>query len=198
MMDIKVDLLQRVKAILLEPDTEWGIIEREPGGVRDLFMNYVAFLAAIPAIAGFIGTSIIGVSVPNLGMLRMPAFAGLLNAFACYVLSFAIVYVIALAANLLAPRFGGQKSFSNALKLAVYSHTPVWVSGVFLLIPGLRFLTILGLYGFYLLWKGLPPLMKTPQERALGFAAALVGCALVVTIVVTMMMSALFPLPRAV
>ena len=78
-----------------------------------------------------------------------------------------------------APRFGGRKNFGNALKLSVYSHTPLWLAGIFLLIPGLNFLLILGVYGLYLFWIGLPLLMQVPDDKALPYAAVATGCALV-------------------
>ena len=91
-----------------------------------------------------------------------------------------MVYIIASVIDLLAPRFGGQKNFANALKLSVYSHTPLWLAGIFLLIPGLNFLLILGLYGLYLLWTGLPLLMRVPDEQACcAYAAVVTACALV-------------------
>ena len=50
-----MNLVERVKAILLTPKTEWAAIEGEPGDPPYLFTNYVAILAAIPAVCGFIG-----------------------------------------------------------------------------------------------------------------------------------------------
>jgi hypothetical protein len=67
--------------------------------------------------------------------------------------------------------------------LSVYSHTPLWLAGIFLLIPGLNFLLILGLYGLYLLWTGLPLLMRVPDEKALSYAAIVTACALVPAVV---------------
>ena len=60
-----MNLVERVKAILLQPNSEWPVIEREPGDAGYLFSNYVAILAAIPPVCGFIGTSIIGVGIAN-------------------------------------------------------------------------------------------------------------------------------------
>jgi len=174
-----MDIVKRVKGILLIPDTEWSTIEQEPGTPSYLFAEYVAYLAAIPALAGFIGRSVIGVSVPALGTVRVPLFAGLLGAVIEYVLTFVVVYVVAIIIDLLAPKFGAQKNFPNALKLTVYSCTPAWLAGIFLLIPGLRFMTVLGLYGIYLLWLGLQRLMKAPSETALGYVAAVAVCAFV-------------------
>jgi hypothetical protein len=168
-------VVERAKRILLTPQTEWLAIEREPGAVTDLFGPYVAALAAIPAISRFIGNSLIGGYDPVL--------QGLLRTVIAYAATFTVVYVIAGIIDLLARRFGTQKNFPGALKLSIYSHTPVWLAGIFLLVPGLNFLMILGLYGAYLLWTGLPPLMRAPRERALAYAICVTVCALVSTIV---------------
>jgi hypothetical protein len=178
-----MDLVERVKAILLTPKSEWLVIEREPGDPAYLFTNYVAILAAIPAVCGFIGTSIVGVSLPIGGTVRVGIVAGIVSAVVQYLLAFAMVYVVGLIIDALAPTFNGQKNQPNAMKLAVYSMTPAWLAGIFSLIPGLRFLGVLGLYGLYLLWLGLPPLMKAPAEKSIGYAAAVVVCAIVISIV---------------
>lgn len=176
-----MNLVERVKGIILSPKTEWPVIAGEPGDAGYLFSNYVAILAAIPAVCGFIGSVIVGA----------PIVGALLVAVIHYVLAFVNVYIVALIVNLLAPTFNSQKSFASALKVTVYSYTPSWLAGVFLLIPGLRFLTILGLYGLYLLWLGLPPLMKTPPEKAIWYTIVIVVCAIVVAIVLGAVITAI-------
>jgi hypothetical protein len=177
-------LVERVKAILLSPQTEWPVIAREPGQTSVLFTRYVAILALVPALAGFIGTSLIG---------RYASLSsGLVSAVVGYVMTFVVVLAVALIVDALAPTFGAQKNFPNALKLTVYSYTPSWLAGVFLLIPGLSFLTILGLYGLYLMWLGLPPLMLAPRDKALPYAAAVVVCAILIAIVLGIIQAALF------
>ena len=182
------NLVARVKAILLTPQTEWLVIEREPGDVATLFTQYVAILALIPAVCRFIGWTLIGGYAPF--------FAGLIGAVFSYVLTFVVVYVVALIIDFLAPSFGAQKNFPNALKLTVYSYTPAWVAGIFLLVPGLSFLSILGLYGLYLLYLGLPPLMRAPRDKAFLYAAAVVACALILALAIGAIQFALFGLPR--
>ena len=81
----------------------------------------------------------------------------------------------ALIIDALAPSFRSQRNFPNALKLSVYSFTPVWLAGIFILIPGLRFLTILGLYGLYLMWTGMTPLMGSPRDKSLLYAFCVAG-----------------------
>ena len=177
-------LIERVKAILLTPQTEWPVIAREPGDVSVLFTRYVAILALIPALAGFIGMSLVGSYVPF--------FRGLISAVFGYLITFVVVYVVALIVNALAPTFDAQKNFPNALKLTVYSYTPAWLAGIFMLIPGLSFLTILGLYALYLMWLGLPPLMQAPRDKALPYAAAVVVSAVLLAIVLGAIQAAIF------
>jgi Yip1 domain len=169
-----MDLVERVKAVLLTPQVEWPVIAREPDTASMLLARYVAILAAIPAVAGFIGGSLIG--------FYTPIARGLLAAIVSYLLAFVAVLIVALIVNALAPSFGGERNFVQALKLAVYSHIPYWLAGIFLLVPGLSYLTILGLYGFYLLWTGLPVLMRAPSDRALAYACAVTGCALLLAL----------------
>ncbi|GIK81173.1 MAG: DUF1282 family protein [Pseudorhodoplanes sp.] len=187
-------LIERVKNIILNPDREWPVIEREPADARGLLIGYVAVLAAIPAVAGFIGTSLVGVSV-SAGTFRVPFVMGLLNAAISYAFSFVLVYVVALIIDWLAPVFRAMRSFPHALKLSAYSFTPSWLAGIFLLIPGLRFLTILGLYGLYLLWTGLPPLMDAVRDRSLLYAAAVVFAALIVTVGLALIQSMIVTVP---
>lgn len=172
--DYLIKLIARVKAILLTPRTEWKVIEQEQETLPDLLITYVAILAAIPEVAHFIGQSLIGGYTPIV--------PSLVRAVIVYLVTFAMVYIIAGVIDLLAPRFGGRKNFANAVKLSVYSHTPLWLAGIFLLVPGLNFLLMLGLYGLYLLWIGLP-MMGVPTYRALGYAAFVTACALIPAIV---------------
>ena len=57
-------LLNRMKAILLTPQAEWKVIERERDTLGDLLIKYVAILAAIPEVAHFIGQSLVAGSAP--------------------------------------------------------------------------------------------------------------------------------------
>ena len=176
-----MNLVERVKGIILSPKTEWPVIAGESGDTAYLFRNYVAILAAIPAVCGFIGAVLAGA----------PIFVALIGAVIKYVIAFVSVYIVAWIVNLLAPTFSSQKNFESALKVTVYSYTPSWLAGVFLLIPGLRFLAILGLYGLYLLYLGLPPLMKTPPEKAILYTIVIVICAIVVALVLGAIITAI-------
>ena len=187
-------LLVRIRNIVADPRSEWPLIATEPGDPTRLFVSYVAVLAAIPAISGFIGSSLVGVSV-SAGRVHDSIPFGLLRALISYLFSFVIVYLTALAIDVMAPLFQTARNFRNALKLAAYSFTPVWLVGVVLMVPGLRFLAILGLYAIRLLWTGLPPLMGTPRPKVLAYAGAIVIAAIVITFFMAVLQAALTVLP---
>jgi hypothetical protein len=181
-----MNLVQRVTNILLTPKTEWPVIDREPGETGYLFTNYVAIVAAIPAVCSFIGSSIIGAAGYRTGF-----FIGLIGAIIGYLLAFVGVYVVALIINVLAPSFGGRKDFASALKLVVYSSTAAWLAGIFSLIPALAILSILGLYSLYLLYLGIPVLMKSPPEKSLVYAIVAIVCAILAWMVISIIPASL-------
>lgn len=191
-----MNLIERVKQILLSPQTEWEIIAAEPTTTVELYKTYIAPLAAIGPIAQFIGYSVFGMSVFG-ATYRVPIGSGLTSALLTFVLTLAATYVLALIIDALAPTFNGQRNQMQALKVAAYSSTASWVAGIFALIPGLRILTILGLYSVYLLYLGLPALMKVPRDRALVYTAVVILAAIVLFMVVGIVGSLFLSMPGA-
>jgi MFS family permease len=178
-------IVDRVKNICLSPSTEWPVIAAESGSAGSLISGYVAPLAAVGAIAGLVGGSIIGRTIPFVGSYRVPIVAGVSLAIFTFVMAIVGVVILGLIINALAPSFGGEKNSMQALKVAVYSYTPAWVAGVLQIFPLLGMLGLLAaLYGLYLLYLGLPRLMKSPEDKALGYTVVVVICAIVLSAVV--------------
>lgn len=177
-------LIDRVKNLLLKPADEWTRIDPEPATIGGLYKSWVLPLAAIPALAGLIGSLAFGYSA--LGITYRPSIgAALSTAVVQYVLTLASVFVIALIIDLLAPQFGATASRVQAFKVAAYSATAGWVAGIFNLLPALGILAALGgLYGLYLLYLGLPRLMKAPAEKAMSYTVVVVVAAIVTFIVI--------------
>jgi hypothetical protein len=173
-------LTERVKNIILQPAQEWRVIEKEATTVAELYTSYIMILAAIGPVASIIGLSIFGVSAPFTGTYRLPFGSVIGHAVVSYALALAGVYVFGLVINALAPTFLGTKDEIQALKVAAYSSTASWLAGIFMLVPALSFLQILGLYSLYLLYLGLPLLMKAPAEKALVYTVIVVVIGVVI------------------
>jgi hypothetical protein len=78
----------------------------------------------------------------------------------------------------------------SALKLVVYSMTPVWVAGVFSPIPSLGILILVGvIYSLCLVWVGAPTMMKTPSDRAAPYTAVMAVCGIVIYFVVLLVVA---------
>lgn len=175
-------LIERVKAIVLTPKTEWEKIAVETTDTKSLFLNYAMILAAIPAIAGFLGT------------LRFSFGVAIGTAVVSYVLGLVALFVIGIIINALAGTFGATSNTDQAMKVAVYSSTPGWLAGVFNIIPvaGSVIALIGGLYGVYVLYLGLSPLMKNTEDKSVGYTALIVVCWVVLLFVIGLLTASLF------
>jgi hypothetical protein len=184
-------LVARVKAILTQPTATWDVIDAEPATIGGLYRSYVIPLAAIPVVCSFIGLAIFGIGAfgfsyhPNILWLAVQSVVQ-------YVLGLAMVYVVALVIDGLAPSFGAQKNQIQAFKLAAYAPTASWVAGVFALYPALAIIGLLGgIYSLFTLFRGLPKLMKAPEEKAGPYFVVVLIVAIVIALVIGIATSAI-------
>ncbi|MDQ0084516.1 hypothetical protein J2W35_004885 [Variovorax boronicumulans] len=190
-----MNLVERVQSILLKPKATWPEIDAEPADAASLYKNYVMILALIPAVASFIGLSLIGIGAFGVSF-RVPIVSGLANMVVGYVLSLVMVFVLALIIDAMAPTFEGTRSQIGALKLSAYASTAAFVGGIFSLLPSLSVLGALAaLYGVYLLYTGLPVLMKCPPDKAIAYTAVVVVCAIVGGFIIAWVLALLTPSP---
>jgi hypothetical protein len=174
-------LVRRAMAILLRPTATWEAVANETTSPREVLLGYVAPLAAIPAVCGAIGGALFGFSIANVGLKAGP-LAVILEAIAGFVLTLAGVWLAGHLLGRLAGMFGGQADFARGLRLAAHAGTPLWLAGVFYLLPGLQIPAVLlaVLWSLYLLYRGVPGLLAVPEERLLTcFATALVAVLLI-------------------
>ena len=187
-----MNLQTRVINILSKPAQEWPVIASESTDVAALYKEYIVPLAAIPAICGFLGMTLIGVTVPFMGQIRTPLVSGLAGLIVGYVLALVGIFLAAFIVDKLAPSFQSSGGIVQALKMVAFASTPSWVAGVLQLIPMLGVLAFLAaLYGVYLFYLGLPSVMKTPADKVIPY---MVVCAVVIIVisVVTASISGVF------
>jgi len=187
-----MNLVTRVKNILLQPKQEWPVIAGETTPTAQLYTSYVIPLAAVPAVAAFVGMSLVG--MPMIG--RIGLGTGLAMMLLQFVLALAGVYVLALVIDFLAPKFGGEKNPAQALKVSAYSMTAAWVAGIFHILPMLGILSVVGLYSLYLLYLGLPVLMKAPEEKAMPYTVVVIIAAIVIWVIIGSASVVLMPTPE--
>lgn len=181
--DQPAGMLDRIKRLLTAPAQEWPRIDAEPMTVKGIFMTWVIPLAAIGPIAHLIGMLVFGIGF--LGISYRPSIGVALGgAVTMYVLALIGTFVMALVIDWLAPNFGATKNPVSAMKVVAFSMTAAWIAGIFQIIPNLSWLALVGLYSLYLLWIGLPLLMKAPTDKAPAYViVSIVVCAVAMVVV---------------
>lgn len=191
-----MNLVARVQGLILKPGEEWEKIKGEPATVADLFKSYLVPVAAIPAVAQFLGFWLIGISLPFRGTFRISLGVSLGRAIVSYILSLASVFILALIINALAPTFTSKPDQVQSLKLAAYSLAPYYVAGIFYLVPVLSFLVMIaGIYSLYVLYLGFKVgLMETPPEKIMGYFLVTLAIGIVLMLVVGLVVGSIFSL----
>lgn len=180
-----MNLVERAKKIITEPKNEWLVIEQESTSVASLITSYLIPLALIGAIASFIGYGLIGINIPFVGTFGSIDW-GIKYALISLVSTVVGALLSAFVIDMLAPSFGSVKNFDKAFQLVVYAYTPTMIAGLFNIYPALSALIFLAfIYGLYVLYLGIAPMMKTPQEKVTTYFVV----SLIVTIVVYFVLS---------
>jgi Yip1 domain len=180
-------IVGRAKNILLQPKAEWERIAGEPADIGKLYIGYVLPLAAVAAIAGFIGATMFGYGAFGVHY-RLPLVTGLTMGIVQVVSGVIGVFLLAIIANALAPNFGSQQDQGRAHKLAAYGSTAGFLAGVFAIYPPLAMLGILGLYTLFLLYQGLPVMMKTPDDKRIGYLVTIIIVGIVIGVVLSVVL----------
>lgn len=170
-----MNLIERAKNILLTPKTEWDVIDNETPNTQSILTTYVIPLVAVGAIASFIGWGFIGKSISyGFGSYKVVGVSlGIRYAIIALVSGIAGSLILAAVIDALAPTFKSEKNFGKSFQLAAYSSTAGWVGAFFNILPSLAIIgSLVGLYGLYLLYIGLPKLKKTPEDQTTGYFIA--------------------------
>jgi Yip1 domain len=156
-----MNIIERAKNILTTPKTEWEVINTESATPMSLLTGYVMLLALIPAVAGLLG------SVLFAGRWSFGMGYALTSAIISYVISIVAYFVLTYAIDLLANSFDSQKDINKSAQVAAYASTASYIAGALNFIPFLGLLVTLGgaIYAGYLIYLGIGPLKKTPEDK---------------------------------
>jgi hypothetical protein len=189
-----MNLIDRAKNIIISPVKEWDVIATETPDTGKIITGYVLPLAAAAALAAFIGIGLIGINI--LGIRVAGVDWGVYAAIEVLVKAFVSLFVAAFVIDALAPSFGSEKNMGRSIQLVAYCFTPVWVGGLLAILPALALIgVLLGLYGLYLLYIGLPKLKKTPEDKHLGYFVVSLLVMIVVSFLIEYILKLLLPNP---
>jgi hypothetical protein len=166
-----MDLFERIEGILLHPSDEWPKIAAEGSVTLAPYFLYVSILASIGPVA---------LMLKSMG-------ASMFLAVFTYAFTFFEVFMLALTVDVMAPSFGGERNFTQSLKLIAYSFTALWVADAFQLfsqpIVGGVLALAAAIYGMYTFYLGVPVLKKCGPGKAIGFTMLIAICTLLLSVI---------------
>lgn len=186
-----MNLVERAKNIMFNPKQEWETIKAESITTKDLYTKYAIILAAVPAIAGFIGYTIFG--YPGVfSTIRISVSTSILWGVITYITGLVGVYIIAFIVDALAPSFGSTKDMTASTKVVIYSYTPAWVAGIVQIFPVLGFIVALAsIYSLVLMYMGLQRVKAVPQDKLVVYFVVIIIVAIIVFFVMAAIVSAI-------
>ena len=181
-----MNLVERAKNIITTPKTEWEAIANEEPKIQEILLGYVLPLALIPTIALIVGWGVVGI-------LGFTSFTyGIALGLVQLINAFLSVLIAGFVIDALSTSFGSTKNMGKAVQLVAYSMTPIWVFGILNILPAIGWLSyLLGLYALFLIYLGLTPLMKTPEDKKVVYMIVSVVILAVVYWIITLIFTSL-------
>ena len=176
-----MNLIERVKNILITPKTEWDVINGETATTQSLLMGYVLPLAIVSAVGPILNGLIFG------GIIGMKFF--IITAVIGLIVSAVGFYVTTIIVDMLAPSFGSEKNMGKSAQLIAYSSTPSFIAGLLSFIPVIGWILpfVAWAYGIYLMYLGIGPIKKTPEDKKIVYMIV----AYVIMIVISLILGAI-------
>ena len=181
-------ILGHVWGLLSHPENEWKTIRKENCTIGRCYCSHVLLLAAIPPLAGYVGTTQVGWQVATREVHRLTPESARWIAVLSYITVLVAVFTIGKLIHWMGQTYGAKQTLPQCIALAAYTATPLFLSGIMLLYPVLWLNLLLGLpvlaYTVYLLYTGVPIIMGIPAERGFLFSTAVLAVGLVTLVAV--------------
>lgn len=178
--------LSHTVGLLTHPDKEWESIRAESESVSKLYFGHILILALIPAAAAFYGTTQVGWQIGSGQVVKLTTASALQLCALAYLAMLVGVYILGKFIDFFAATYDVQDTTPRGVTLAAYTATPIFLLGVIAAYPNIWVNMAVGLiaisYAVYLLYEGLPILMKIPEDRGFMFASSVLTVGLVMLV----------------
>ncbi|MBR9729286.1 Yip1 family protein [Shewanella intestini] len=178
-------ILNHLMGLYTHPKQEWHTIERNHEALKSS-LSHVLLISLIPAVCSYAATAHIGWN-PGVGEpLFLTQQSAMFMSVGMYFGLIGGVMALAYLAYWMGKTFDANPSFTQALELASYTATPLFMVGLSALYPQLWFIMMVGLaglaYSVYLLYTGVPIIMNIPEEKGFIYASSVVTAGLVLLV----------------
>ncbi|MGF1730540.1 Yip1 family protein [Photobacterium kasasachensis] len=178
-------ILGHLFGLYTHPKQEWRTIDKEHEGFQSS-LSHILLIALLPPIFAFISSVFIGWRIGVGEPIFLTQSSALGMSVAMYFALIAGVFALAYLTYWMSHTFGSTPTYTQALELAAYTATPLFMVSIAAIYPQVWFLMIAGLvgiaYSVYLLYTGVPILMHIPEERGFIYSSSIVTCGLVLLV----------------
>jgi len=180
-------MIQHTFGILVRPRTEWRTIAALDASTLQTLLLYPCLLAILPAVAWYYGTTEIGWTVGDHGEpIRLTRESARQICILFYLTMVVCVAVIGYFIHWMAATYGAESSITHGIVTAGITATPLFIAGLAGFYPILWLDMLIGVvavsWAVYLMYLGIPILMRIPEERGFLFSSAVLAIALVILI----------------
>ena len=176
-------MLQHALGLFINPRKEWTKIRDENCTVGKCYCSYVFLLASIPPISGYFGTTLHGWEIGTREAIKLSPDSALTIAIIYYLVMLVGVFSMGFMIHFMSKTYGATQTLPRCITLAAYVATPLFLVGIFELFPILWLNFVIGLpalvYSVYLLYLGVPIIMKIPEEQGFLFSSAILAVGMV-------------------
>ncbi|MEE4143881.1 MAG: Yip1 family protein [Halieaceae bacterium] len=180
-------MIQHTFGLLTRPSAQWRAIAALPEDSFRTLLLYPCFLAILPAVAWYYGTSRVGWTVGDQGeAIKLTAESARQITILFYLAMLGSVAVIGYFVHWMSDTYGANSSLTKGIVIVGLTSTPLFIAGLVGFYPLLWIDLLIGVaavsWSVYLLYLGIPIVMGIPEERGFLFSSAVVGVALVILI----------------
>lgn len=180
-------MIQHTIGLLLRPSTQWRIVAKLPEKSQNVLVLYPCILALFPAIAWYFGTSKVGWTTGLQGnVVRLTTESAFQISLLFYLVMVGSVAIIGYFIHWMSQTYGAESTVPKGIVIAGLTATPLFVTGLVGFYPTLWLDLLIGVvaisWSVYLMYLGIPIMMKIPEERGFLFSSAVLAIAMVVLV----------------
>ncbi len=179
-------MIQHTFGLLTRPSAQWKTVADLPESSFKTLVLYPWFMALLPAVAWYYGTTQVGWSVGDGEVVKLTKESARQICILFYFTMVACVAVIGYFIHWMSDTYGADSSVTKGIVIASLTATPLFIAGLVGFYPLLWLDMLIGVvaicWAVYLMYLGIPIVMNIPEERGFLFSSAVLGVCLVILI----------------
>lgn len=181
-------MIANMFSVIFYPKKQWQTVADRQSFPLIGAIFYTALLACIPAIAWFYGTTNVGWVIGDGEVIKLTEKSAKVLIGLFYLTMVASICAIGFMIHWMSKTYGTDSSTAKGIAVAGISATPLFLAGTIGFVPVYGFDLLIGVaalsYAVYLLYLGMPIVMRIPEERGFLFSSAVIAFCMVILMVI--------------